>query len=269
MIGALWLRTLSCMPKPLKVSITDIADAMSFQPSDGEGALYLDLDTGEVVSFMADELRGDDDPRESRPLRRVPRPDSHSEYRLMAAFVDELQDERLQERFRDAISGKGAFSRFKRLLSDFPDLRESWFRRRDAWLIDEAVDWLRRLDIEPIYELPRPPEAPPPPPPPKANKRAEIGLVDLLLLGGVASDAAREDGEIVRTYKAPSKKAAHGVFMSLVYEMVEWPAIDGPGGLSKDRNEFRLGRLLLRCRGSVVELTVSVDAAVREAFRKH
>lgn len=67
---------------------------------------------------------------------------SRDGYRDMADFVAEVPDRRAAELLDRAISGRGAFRRFKDTLFEFPDLREPWFRFRDARATRRAIDWL-------------------------------------------------------------------------------------------------------------------------------
>jgi predicted nucleotidyltransferase len=84
---------------------------------------------------------------------------SHEGYRDMAEFVAGVHHRRAAELLDRAIAGRGAFRRFKDTLFEFPELREQWFRYRDArsrrralrWLADEglversvAAEWMAR-----------------------------------------------------------------------------------------------------------------------------
>jgi uncharacterized protein UPF0158 len=67
---------------------------------------------------------------------------SHEGYRDMAEFVGSVQHRRAAELLDRAISGRGAFRRFKDTLFEFPELREQWFRYRDARARRRALRWL-------------------------------------------------------------------------------------------------------------------------------
>src|SRR5689334_24267919 len=67
---------------------------------------------------------------------------SHEGYRDMAEFVASVHHRRAAELLDRAISGRGAFRRFKDTLFEFPELREQWFRYRDARSRRRAVWWL-------------------------------------------------------------------------------------------------------------------------------
>ena len=67
---------------------------------------------------------------------------SHEGYRDMSEFVAGVHHRRAAELLDRAISGRGAFRRFKDTLFEFPELREQWFRYRDARSRRRAVRWL-------------------------------------------------------------------------------------------------------------------------------
>lgn len=67
---------------------------------------------------------------------------SHEGYRDMAEFVAGVHHRRAAELLDRAIAGRGAFRRFKDTLFEFPELREGWFRFRDARSRRRALRWL-------------------------------------------------------------------------------------------------------------------------------
>jgi hypothetical protein len=67
---------------------------------------------------------------------------SHEGYRDMAEFVAGVHHRRAAELLDRAIAGRGAFRRFKDTLFEFPELREQWFRFRDARSRRRALRWL-------------------------------------------------------------------------------------------------------------------------------
>ena len=76
-------------------------------------------------------------------------------YRDMEEFIATVSRASFRERLEDAIAGKGAFGRFKRVLEDEPPERERWFAFRKARLEVRARQWLVLQGIEP---MPRKPE---------------------------------------------------------------------------------------------------------------
>src|SRR5919202_2779090 len=132
--------------------------------------IYQELDNGEdlddarvgeairqreVPDWMRDVLAEADRVERGFGTRyiRVPRDETHDAYRDMEDFILTVGDERLRERLSDAIDERGAFGRFKRVLSAYDDERERWFAFKDARLRERIVAWLADERIVPI---PRP-----------------------------------------------------------------------------------------------------------------
>lgn len=98
-------------------------------------ARYLDPATGALVAAPADGPPPDG-------LLRVEPAGSHAGYQDMAQFVAAVHHRRAAALLDRAISGRGAFRRFKDTLGEFPELREQWFRYRDARARRRAAVWL-------------------------------------------------------------------------------------------------------------------------------
>lgn len=61
----------------------------------------------------------------------------------MADFADRLSDDAAGRRLTRAITGKGAFRRFKNeLYEEFPQLLPAWHAFREARAHRRAVEWL-------------------------------------------------------------------------------------------------------------------------------
>lgn len=129
----------------------------------GEQRSYLDLRTG-GVELAANEIIGSDAGLSEEEVETgfaeghlIPiQPfSSQIEYRWMAAFVETVADRRLREMLDLALDGRGAFRRFKAVLSDHPVERERWFAFRQERLDQEMKEWLAENDIEPTTPLPK------------------------------------------------------------------------------------------------------------------
>ncbi|MFC5996097.1 UPF0158 family protein [Pseudonocardia hispaniensis] len=73
---------------------------------------------------------------------RITPTQSRESYRDMADFVEGVQHRRAADLLDRALSGRGAFRRFKNTLFEFPELRDQWYRFRDARSRRRALDWL-------------------------------------------------------------------------------------------------------------------------------
>lgn len=79
--------------------------------------------------------------------RRIRSTGSHESYRDMAEFVAAVHHRRASDLLDRAISGRGAFRRFKDTLVEFPELRDQWFRYRDARSRRRGLRWLAEVGL--------------------------------------------------------------------------------------------------------------------------
>lgn len=128
-----------------------------------EQTSYLDLRTGKV-ELGSNEVIGSDVGLSEEEVEtgftegyliRVEPLSSQIEYRWMAAFAETVADRRLREMLDLALDGRGAFRRFKAVLSDYPVERERWFAYHQECLDQEMKDWLLENDIEPTIPPPK------------------------------------------------------------------------------------------------------------------
>jgi len=142
--------------KTLKIDLDELCSAM--EDSSYEHESYLDLETGEIL-FLSEYM----DDGETEKLRdridedtdryeRIPKAESHEGYEDMVNFIGTVKDERLVELLEVAISGKGAFRRFKDVLLNYPEERERWFQFRDDRVQEKALEWLGEIDVSLIEE---------------------------------------------------------------------------------------------------------------------
>jgi len=138
----------------LAIGIGELAMAMEDHGEMGEW--FLDTQTGEFLRIPEDLIEEEDeealaliegDPERYEPVPEIP---SYEMYDLMARFAGSVDDPRLQDLLTVALDGRGAFGRFKRVLLDYPEERERWFRMRDAHVEERMLDWLSSLGIEPV-----------------------------------------------------------------------------------------------------------------------
>ena len=137
--------------KVLPVNLDELFEAI--EDSSFEHEYFLDLDTGEILllsEYMDDEdtepLRDriDDDPER---YEAIPKAESHEGYRDMQAFIETVDNEHLAELLEVAISGKGAFRRFKDVLLNYPEEREKWFQFKNDRVEERVLDWLDGIDV--------------------------------------------------------------------------------------------------------------------------
>lgn len=62
--------------------------------------------------------------------------ESHESFRIIEDFVSMIADEKVRQRFEDAIGYRKPFQNFKQLLLGYPVLREQWFAYKDQCYIE-------------------------------------------------------------------------------------------------------------------------------------
>lgn len=256
--------------KTLRVNMRGLLDGL--QTSDHDPVrYYLDLETGEVIDIFVPEFDesfedGDRDRVETQPERfkRVPNVPGRRQYRWMEEFVDGLDEPDVADKLRIALAGRGAFGRFRDVLQQWPDLRERWYAMRQQYLVDEAVEWLASLEIDPQYDIPGPDS---PPPQSSRARGTRISLVHLLLLGAAPDTPEVIDGTVKRSMRAEDAGSARGIFKALAREWCEMRGVGWRKRFVEGRDDFELEGLTVRVSGSHVEVLVSVPADAVRALR--
>ena len=142
--------------KSLRVDLDELCEAM--ENSSYENDYYLDLETGEILflsEYMDDEEteklreRIDDAPER---YETIPKAESHEGYEDMRDFIASVENEHLAELLEVAINGKGAFRRFKDVLSGYPEERERWFCFKDERMQQRALEWLDDINVTLVEE---------------------------------------------------------------------------------------------------------------------
>jgi Uncharacterised protein family (UPF0158) len=132
--------------RPLAVDLEELAMVLEGDPLECGGR--IDLQTGEVWPKSAIEYAvetGEEDEDESDDRDRwlwVDCEGSRPGYRDMEWFISDIDHPEIQNRLSIAISGRGAFRRFKDTLSRWPDLMTRWFAFSDDRQRGRARAWL-------------------------------------------------------------------------------------------------------------------------------
>ena len=78
--------------------------------------------------------------------------ESHASFGILEAFVAVIAEERIRQRFEDAISFKNPFQKFKQLLHNYPKLRLQWFdfknQRYRKWVYEQLEDYNSMKKLE-------------------------------------------------------------------------------------------------------------------------
>lgn len=152
----------------MAVIIKDLVDGMDMQMD--EYRQFLNKETGVVVSVsneassIAEDSEEDDDFSQYPDWQReaiqealdidlnwenyIELPDKWevNEYHIMERFCSSLDNEKIVEILYSAISGKGAFRRFKDTVQRY-GIEKNWYSYREEALKKIAIDWCERNNI--------------------------------------------------------------------------------------------------------------------------
>jgi Uncharacterised protein family (UPF0158) len=142
-------KTATPMLRSLPVDLEELASILEGDPLYGEAR--IDLKTGQLSPHgpefddLSDEDDGDDEDR----WLYVENQGSHDGYRDMERFIASVRDPDIADRLEIAITGKGAFRRFKDVLSRWPDELARYLLLRDERQRGRARAWLAAKGYRP------------------------------------------------------------------------------------------------------------------------
>ncbi|MEO0005247.1 MAG: UPF0158 family protein [candidate division WOR-3 bacterium] len=111
---------------------------------------YLDLETGDVIpvfSYNREAILTQIKAEPARFVRIMPQTSRHGR-EMMNRFVETVKRPDLKARLKAAIKSDRAFSRFRRVLLNFPDEFKHWQRFRVMFLTEPLKIKLREQGIE-------------------------------------------------------------------------------------------------------------------------
>ncbi len=126
-----------------RIDLDELCHAL--EDHSGLSSWFIDK-SGNIHLFTDGMWDGEDVGRDFEPpddCRRIEPIDSGESYENLAEFTASVRDPKARELLERAIAGRGAFRRFKDVLSEFPDLRTAWFKFHDTRLERHAIEWLR------------------------------------------------------------------------------------------------------------------------------
>ncbi len=139
--------------KTLKIALDELCWAL--EDRSAESSWVLDTETGDLL-LISDVVDDDDLPVPRTEMEDddtgrflwIEPEESHEAFRDMEDFVATVSAAQLRGLLEVAISGKGAFRRFKDVLARSPAELERWFGFRQRRLEARARQWLAENDIE-------------------------------------------------------------------------------------------------------------------------
>lgn len=133
--------------KTLELESIDLDELChALEDHSGLSSWFIDTSSGKIHLLSDGMWDGEDVDRDFEPpddCRRIDPIDSGASYEDLAEFTAMVRDSKARDLLERAIAGRGAFRRFKDVLSEFPDLRAAWFKFHDARLERRAIEWLR------------------------------------------------------------------------------------------------------------------------------
>ena len=142
--------------RPVPVDLEDLGSVVEGDPVQGGGR--IDLRSGEVWPhsvfddvFEADADLDDDDDDDDAGSRWlwVDPQGSHDGYRDMELFIGTLDDGVLADRLALAITGRGAFRRFKDAIAASPGVEDRWYAFSEDRVRGRARAWLAAQGYRP------------------------------------------------------------------------------------------------------------------------
>ena len=153
-----------------RVKLSEIVGEMELQH--GQGSLYLNKKTGEVVLLTDEEMLTEEEEgsaedipewageaqkvakdilENSENYEELPSKEEINEYRIMEDFCHSVEDGGVSEKLSAAIKGRGAFSRFKENIVKL-GIEARWYKYRKEAFKKIAIEWCEDNHIDYIDE---------------------------------------------------------------------------------------------------------------------
>jgi hypothetical protein len=144
-------RTVRAGPVKRNALLDELGTALT--GGDVDSAAYFNAKTGAVEHFMhnlGDQENARIAQAETDPeLKKVSPVTTEVRYGIMSDFIGMVDDIAFAGKLRSAISGKGAFRRFRETVDEDDALRRRWLSYRTKRHYHLALDWLHKLGLNP------------------------------------------------------------------------------------------------------------------------
>lgn len=258
----------------LRVDVSQVAEAMDRSEEEPFDRV-LDLETGAIELLPHERGFGDDlAPELERALAEqpdrfpsIPRIETREQFLWMSDFAASLDasEDDVRARLSNALSGRGAFGRFRAVLAEYRDLESRWFSERAEHFAAAAESWLRSLDVEVEAVRPKTPERGRPAAP-VANKKQlpPVTFAQVLLLG--AAEPASSPDRVRRVLVA--KGQGRAFFKLVVRDFCETHGMGWRKRYIEGKSSFEQDGTLIRHDEGRVEVEVPVPADIARLFQK-
>ncbi|GFO96244.1 hypothetical protein ig2599ANME_0433 [groundwater metagenome] len=147
------------MSKKIQLPIDLQELCAAFEDSSDDHRYYLDLETGGITLDFLDAAEREEldemvDEASKERHRYLPIAESQVGYEDMKEYIETVKGANLKEKLSIAISGSGAFRRFKDVLNSYPKEKERWFKFKDEKVMERVNEWLEEEGIEIIPQKP-------------------------------------------------------------------------------------------------------------------
>lgn len=136
----------------MKVKLDSVLEAIESASDAFE--YYLNKDTGEVVMLSDPIYTGEDDKELREEIEenresyyQLPTKFDIHEYSIMENFIEELPDGNKKEMVERAISGRGAFRRFKDAIYSY-NLENKWYEYQARAYKNIAIEWCKERNLK-------------------------------------------------------------------------------------------------------------------------
>lgn len=131
------------------IKLNDVIDGLEFVNDSFEIHAYFNPDKNEIFYIGEYDTTDDEEEFEELIWKSIALPSKFDidEYSMMEEFIETIDDVKLYNQLSIAISGKGAFRRFKDTCINF-EIIEDWYKFRDNKYKEIAINWCKENNIE-------------------------------------------------------------------------------------------------------------------------
>jgi len=132
----------------LKISFEDIKDAI--ESTSFEQHHFIDKTKNEIV-FISEHKEDYENKLEEVDHNNfigIPARTTDDDFQIMRSFIYKIKDLSLAQKFDDVLNRKKPFRNFRKMINQYPELRERWFEHYDKEIINDTMNWLCISDID-------------------------------------------------------------------------------------------------------------------------
>lgn len=136
--------------KPMnKIKLYDIIDALETSNGMEDIEQFYDTRSGQIELYSPDyefEITEEELEENYEYYISLPSKFDINEYSIMQDFINQIDNDEIQDQLDNAIHGRGAFRMFKDTLHMLK-IEQSWYEYRDIAYKNIAIDWCKKNNI--------------------------------------------------------------------------------------------------------------------------